>query len=140
MVQIVMRWGTQIILIPITVYLVFFVFPHQHDQAYKLISALIAFSAVLSSLAYSAAGAAEKPESKDWYRYAGKCFFEATVLGGVTLVVNYLYTAELAGSPEDWPKAIDTSVNLLRSLAYGIGAGQLHIGLWLLQREFARSP
>lgn len=135
-----MPWITQIVLVPITIYLMFFVFIHDFDKAYRLISALIAFSAVLASLSYSAAGGAEDSGAKDGYRESGRRFFEATVLGGIALVINFLYTSEITGAPDELPKLAELLVATLRGLAYGVGGAQLHIGLWFLQREFAKSP
>lgn len=133
-------WITQMVLAPLTIYMIFFVFIKDHNKSYELISGLIAFSAVLSALSYSAAGACDEEKERFWYNNAGRRFFEATVMGGICLIINYLYISEVTQSMDKWSKIMDLFVGMLRGVAYGVGAVQLHFGVWIIQREFAKKP
>jgi hypothetical protein len=117
--------------------MVYFVLIKDHGKSYQVVSALIAFSAILSGLAYSAASATENSDGRRWYAYAGKCFFEATVLAGICLVINYLYISEVVGRFDDWKKVLEMFLEMLRGITYGVGSVQLHFGLFIIQREFA---
>ncbi|MFH7325875.1 hypothetical protein [Desulfurivibrio sp. C05AmB] len=106
------------------------------SEAIELLAGLIAFSAVLSALCYSAARSCpEKINKSMHYRFSAECLLQATLAGAIGLALHYsLQTPPFSAS--------GLTVHLVRvfyhfviGCAFGVGLVSLHMAVWHLQKE-----
>ncbi len=130
---------TQIVGIPISIFFLFFVIIPDRPEGVTIIYGLITFSAILAALCFSASGTYPSESNHNVaYREAGGRLFEATVLGAISLAINYTLLIDGSGFPDEWPKILELFVGGVIGLIYAVGVAHLHMGIWLAQRQLSK--